>query len=478
MFWEAIEVSLVSNAQIVCLAAAGSLAVRVGLIDRPKSKDLSRLAVTLLNPALKFSMFPVYSLERIGRWSPVMAVSIAHTLVGAGMGALASSLCRLGTPHRQLLIMCSALGNVIALPFVLVVPVVSGWRLVRDQPGAAKEAYGIISLYILPVALAAFSIVRQYIETLPPQDGALDARPRPPRSRRETCRDMLASLRDPTVIALLLGVAIGCIEPLRRLLDEGALRFVGRSATSLGECAVTLMTVSLGASLHLSLSRADPSLPPREPPTPVAPSAAASVELAEADTEAASMSSVAETLTAGAPAVDPATADVAGPQRQSGHRGRRGSSNDKAQLLDHRIPSSSSVLKPPAADGAPTLRRARRTFMCCAILIRLVLMPALLMPLHLLCVRLGGLPCEPLVLVVLHLQSAVPSGMVIVPLLAASGRTLLAEEVSALFLPQYLLATFTVSAALVAALMSTEAVVTAAAATSEMGWNGTFTVVA
>ena len=46
--------------------------------------------------------------------------------------------------------------------------------------------------------------------------------------------------------------------------------------------------------------------------------------------------------------------------------------------------------------------------------------------------------------------------MVLVPLLAASGRTQLAEELSGLFLPQYLLATFTVSAAVVAAITSAE----------------------
>ena len=45
MFWEAIEVSCTANAQMVCLAATGSLAVKLGLIDRPRSRDLSRLAV-------------------------------------------------------------------------------------------------------------------------------------------------------------------------------------------------------------------------------------------------------------------------------------------------------------------------------------------------------------------------------------------------------------------------------------------------
>ena len=42
--------------------------------------------------------------------------------------------------------------------------------------------------------------------------------------------------------------------------------------------------------------------------------------------------------------------------------------------------------------------------MVAATVVRLVLMPALLMPFHLLCVHAGWLPAEPLILLVLHLQ--------------------------------------------------------------------------
>ena len=144
MFWEAVEVACVANAQVVCLTITGSLAVRLGLIDSPKSKDLSKLAVVLLNPALKFSMFPAYSLERLARWSPVIALSLLHMAVGAALGSLIAWATRLGTPHKQCLIMCCALGNVVALPFMLVVPVVANWRAVRDDPNATLDAYGIL----------------------------------------------------------------------------------------------------------------------------------------------------------------------------------------------------------------------------------------------------------------------------------------------------------------------------------------------
>ena len=144
MFWEAVEVACVANAQVVVLAITGSLAVRLGLIDSPKSKDLSKLAIGLLNPALKFSMFPAYSLERLAHWSPVIAISLLHMIVGAILGSLVARTARLGTPHKQCLIMCCCMGNVIALPFVLVVPVVANWRLVREDPNAILDAYGIM----------------------------------------------------------------------------------------------------------------------------------------------------------------------------------------------------------------------------------------------------------------------------------------------------------------------------------------------
>ena len=217
------------------------------------------------------------------------------------------------------------------------------------------------------------------------------------------------------------------------------------------------MTLSLGASLQLnfdSRGAPTPSPPPTlksaaptseptglQPPQALAPPAEA-IELAEPHAK---------------PHAKPwAKADA---DSRLLHGDAPSSSNTRFETTGG-APTAPSAEVPPSADtpnGASGAKRARWTLMMAATAVRLVLMPALLMPFHTLCTRAGWLPREPLVLMVLDLQSAVPSGMVLVPLLAASGRTHLAEELSGLFLPQYLLATFTVSAAVIAAITSTEA---------------------
>ena len=75
--------------------------------------------------------------------------------------------------------------------------------------------------------------------------------------------------------------------------------------------------------------------------------------------------------------------------------------------------------------------------MVASILIKLVLMPAISLPLIKLASDARLLPDEPMLLIVLMIESAAPSAQTALALLAATGQPHLAEELSAVYVPQY-----------------------------------------
>jgi hypothetical protein len=84
-------------------------------------------------------------------------------------------------------------------------------------------------------------------------------------------------------------------------------------------------------------------------------------------------------------------------------------------------------------------------------------MPAVSIPLLTWAVRLGALSNDPVLLLTAHLQSAVPSSQTAVAVLVAAGQPALAQQLSKLYLPQYLASALTMSVVIVVAIEVIEA---------------------
>ncbi|EOD17023.1 hypothetical protein EMIHUDRAFT_244548 [Emiliania huxleyi CCMP1516] len=86
-----------------------------------------------------------------------------------------------------------------------------------------------------------------------------------------------------------------------------------------------------------------------------------------------------------------------------------------------------------------------------SVLVKLLVLPAVSIPLVSLAARDGLLPDEPAALMVLHVQSAVPSAQTAIAVLVAAGQTALAQQLSQLYVLQYVLSTLTLAAVIVIA---------------------------
>ncbi|EOD32190.1 hypothetical protein EMIHUDRAFT_202822 [Emiliania huxleyi CCMP1516] len=86
-----------------------------------------------------------------------------------------------------------------------------------------------------------------------------------------------------------------------------------------------------------------------------------------------------------------------------------------------------------------------------SVLVKLLVLPAVSIPLVSLAARDGLLPDEPAALMVLYVQSAVPSAQTAIAVLVAAGQTALAQQLSQLYVLQYVLSTLTLAAVIVIA---------------------------
>ena len=97
-------------------------------------------------------------------------------------------------------------------------------------------------------------------------------------------------------------------------------------------------------------------------------------------------------------------------------------------------------------------RRTSARLAIAATVVKLIVMPAVCMPLVVWAERAGALSHDPVLLLVIHLQSGVPSSQTAIAVLVAAGRPVLAQQLSKIYIPQYLLSALTLSAVIVIAI--------------------------
>ena len=143
---ESLIVAAQCQAQFVCITGVGAIGAARKILDGRALSLLSRMYLRLLLPCLMLGLSTSFSAERLQEWSPILVVACCHVALGFGLGRLAALAMRLQSPHTELLVLTVAFGNSGSLPFVLVLPVATNWKAMRDHPGALSEGMAVIGL--------------------------------------------------------------------------------------------------------------------------------------------------------------------------------------------------------------------------------------------------------------------------------------------------------------------------------------------
>lgn len=232
---------------------------------------------------------------------------------------------------------------------------------------------------------------------------------------------------DPMLGWIVLSVCLGCVPPLQDALSQrGALAWLQQSWSSLGMAGVIVSTVVLGGGLWHSA-------------WPARGGAAAW----QAQREAVAVEEVAmeaEAMEVEAIEVEQVCTSVRSAERRGADR------------LAPEVGSLPEGLPEARARGAPSLA----SLVGAACVVRLVLLPAIAIPLTTAAASAGLLPPRPMLLIVSHIQSAVPSSQTLVAMLHERGESALATRVSRIYLPQYAMSVLTVAAVLVLAIQIIE----------------------
>ena len=486
LFLEALEVAAVSLGEVAVICAIGCAAMAYGHLDGYTLRRVSRFMLRLLYPCLMLSLFRSFDADRLARWSPVLLVAVLHVVGGAALGWLAASAMRLRAPHRQLTVVSSAFGNCAALPFVLAVPVVRNWSVTRDDPDALETAQGVIGLYLGAWCLLFFGFGQRYLQgaaeaarddartaaaLTPPASEPAGARFPPGRWRKALLwcgRDLV----DRNTVCTAVAVGLGCIPPLRSVLsDGGALRWLAGAWDSLGAAAVTLSIVVLGASLQQPLSallhtllrrrRRAARLPCGLPLSATGLFAARrrrggvrAVQAAAGEAGSGACTTRAQPfpLMRGATSVlgdGGEGGEGGGGGGGEGGEGRGGGGGEGGGGGGGG--NGDGVGGSGDGDVGAVLDSSARRMIAASVLVKLLVLPAVSIPLVSLAARDGLLPDEPAALMVLHVQSAVPSAQTAIAVLVAAGQTALAQQLSQLYVLQYVLSTLTLAAVIVIA---------------------------
>lgn len=485
MLLEALFVASTCQAQFVLICGTGVLAARQGMLNGATLGQVTRFYLRFLMPCIVLQLNQVFTLERTLRWCPIVFVAVLHIAAGAVLGRLCAALFRLRSPLTECLTLVTAFGNCGSLPFVLVLPVVTGWSRSAADPDAFGKGMAIIGLYLTAWFVVFFTAGTAYLGTIAPlspeappasdhptdstrcesyvceqqsDSSTIDLRSRPsdaeasgsrlplrlhdanaePQQPPSHVRRCCAAVRglDPMIMYILLSVVLGAIAPVRAALsDKGVLSWVGLTIASLGHAGVVIGTIILGGSLWQAYdSQRKHGLPCERD--------AQEHRGRERLREPHAISTTAEQ--GGAQHGDSGE-DGVGAEACQVSPGRGGGGEKACNASASTICGESSGL---AEEARPLL------LVGSTVTIRLLLLPLLAMPLNVVLARLGVVPRdEPLLMLVLHIMTGVPSSQTLVAVLIARGRTDLAASISKVYVPQYLISILSITLLIVVAVM-------------------------
>jgi predicted permease len=503
---EAFWTSVYAVLQVLMVLAAGAASTHFGFFEPYVRKAFAKFNVNIFFPCMCLGVAGSYDASAVVRYLPLAALAALHILLGLGLGEIASRLLGLEGTDRQFLKLMTAFNNSGGMPFMLLIPICQTWsRAVEEQatesPGAVlARAYCMVIIYGLVWTLGLFTIGKRLIHraaaaasqetngaveevqeagdeklkfTLLKEtseedeerehDSTTTYMPSTTRPKSESTNELIRSVsslnfartgsielgqpisdeaqttqrgisdspyirfrkhmsiiqipssivatvmalpryaaREPNISSSLLGVCIACVSPIRSLFfvssdgSSGPLSFIGGAWETLGNCGPVISTLVLSGGLYAS--------------------AAAAIEK----------------------------------HRQSkAHMSEDfgGELSDPRSICTSLFATAKSIyeLMRPSRDYAALLTAA-----CC---LKLVLMPLLCFPLTFLASRMNLLDSnDPILLMVAYMQAAVPSSQSAVSIVQLVGDVRLANRLSVLYLPQYILSSFTVSVAVAVAI--------------------------
>uniref|UniRef100_A0A7S4B605 Uncharacterized protein n=1 Tax=Chrysotila carterae TaxID=13221 RepID=A0A7S4B605_CHRCT len=425
---EAIGVAAQCQAQFVAICGVGAWAASRGLLHGATLKDVSRLYLRVLMPCILLRMHAAFTVQRLLDWSCVVVIGVAHIIIGALLGRVAAFCLRLRPPQEKMLTMSVAFGNCGSLPFVLLLPVCTNWSRTQRDEGALSKGMGIIGLYLVAWYGMFFTFGTRYIEHLlaAPMhavDGCIPpscvekAVVTEPEATNESCANEApsAKLRSDH-------------ETGTRTLTAGRLVSAGHSAFAAVDPLVwyIVLSVAVGCTPFLSDALGAGGL----------------------------LSWLAHTVDSlGACGVVLGTIILGGSLWQA-----RSSQSD--ELRPSQQPqSTTSDLRPRSKLLCGRLNAkscglsSQHVLVTTACVLRLVLLPAVAMPLNVLATRCGLLPHEPVLQMLVHIFCATPSSQTLVTLLLSRGRHDLAAITSPLYLPMYIFSIFSVASVIVVAVL-------------------------
>lgn len=247
--------SAISKLMSVC--GIGYCAGRAGLLDANTLSVLSKLVFTIIQPCFIFNQV----LSSIAKESekgingsllllPLMAA--LQIFLGYTIGFIVSKILyakNTDSDDAKQLLACTTFGNSGPLPLVFTDAIFRS----HPDPTLLSKGNAYISLYLLGWS-PLFWIVGPSILRDKTDDSAISA--------TEKRRQLLTRIFNPPVLASIVGLIIGCIQPLSRLLvpKSGIFHCVFAAVETISSaylpCALLILSGSLAASSASSSSSA------------------------------------------------------------------------------------------------------------------------------------------------------------------------------------------------------------------------------
>ncbi|CAE8636774.1 unnamed protein product [Polarella glacialis] len=142
----------------------------------------------VLSPALMLGAADTFSLEHLSAWSQLSLACVFHMFVGWGLSSLCGQLCGLHPSERRMVTLACTFQNQGGLPFVFITSLSHSWGKISGDPGALQRGFGMVLVYSLPWNILLYSVglplVRAHVDdeqasycTPGPLHGLKDAAP-------------------------------------------------------------------------------------------------------------------------------------------------------------------------------------------------------------------------------------------------------------------------------------------------------------
>jgi len=464
---------------------SGAIGVATGAISKEVASGLAGFMIKVLFPCLALSFYRDFSAERLDEWAVVPLIAALQIFVAALLGYITATACRFPGEMKNGFIMVIAFGNNITHPISLTPVVVASWeRLAEVGYPAAKAqnaARGIVALFLAVWFPILFSVGKPILRTTV---GIKTPRVAAPKNLMEAIPFVRSWVPfDSITTCILISICIGCWPWLKNQLLDGYLDFLGRLWSTLGAVGAMCLTFVLGASLYrgrgkwfqlikVMSGKGKPKVKPE--PTIVKPYIEGGAGAVEEPSSSSDAKEEEAKLLSAFKSVDKdgsghiSTQELSRAIKATGLRKTKdelkaifaaADTNGDGQLdWDEfkRVMQVMPELQVLSMDAGNALDSVKGEVDSAEVgiilkmtifssLIRLVIMPAIFIPFTLALSSAGILTKDPVVIFVLCLESCVPSATSPIGLLTSWGKHELAQNLSMIYLPQYIFCAFTMS---------------------------------